>query len=486
MNGHDGGINAERQMLLLALKSYSDSCELPELSPECPFYEMTPRGPMCGEQCLDIIAEHRADMPARKVLDLGDGMAVYARPARKARRGPEPTARPFDAAVFQARDQDKPTDEKHTVSLIKDIADLVAMPPQMADDPEERGYLIRASIDELVSRGFRREDLLLAVAYQTSVNLTAWLVVGEIITNGVPLGGGNTKPAFEVPDEWRGIAQGAVNIEVTDTSSSITLGDFDALQNSFLAWSLRQDLDSLVTWAPLPSPAFRREHARDSHDTEFVRANWIKERFTETYPDRWSTPSLDMEWKYLHGSEVACCDSAQMKLRRVGREDIAVVIAERAVDGRGRGGRRTGKFRVGDFTETAIGLLSSGKQDSAAAMYEALHKLDPSDPEIMNNLGFCLIPADPERALWCLNESTALSPDVTPVTWANKVAALYLLGRDSDALVLARQGCEGAGTVRAWLWLIEDPRKVARLGTDINVGEYVKDLESRLVDDLEG
>jgi len=445
-----------------------------------PVYEITAQGPTCGEQCLDILAAHRDETPLRRVWDLGNGMAAYARPAKKARRGPEPTARPFDAAVFQARDKDKPTDTKHTVSLIKDIVDLLVMPPQIADDVEERSYLIRASIDELVSRGFDRKDLSLTVVFRTSLAMAAWLVIGEIITNELSLGD-NAKLGFVVPEDWHQIAREVIHTGPTGTSSSISLRDVDSLLNAILAWNLEHDVDSVVSWTQLPPAAFIRQHSSDSKDdTAFVRATWIMDRFTQTYPDSWSTPSLDIEWKYIHGREVGCGDASQMKLRRLSREDIAIAIAGRAVEGRGRAERSTRKFRATDFTVTAIELLSSGKYDSAAAMYEALRKLDPSDPDLANNLGFCLMPVNPERALFCLNESAALSKTVNSVTWANKIAVLYLLGLDADAYELAQQECEGAEMATAWLWLIDDSRKIAGLGTDVYIGRYVKGLESKL------
>jgi hypothetical protein len=473
-----GSTSNERRILLLALRSYSDACEPPALTPECPFFQITAKGPTCGEQCLDILAIHRDDVPHGEIWDLGDGMAAYARPTRKARRGPEQSTRPFDASVFTARDKDKPTDTKHTVSLIKELNDLLSIAPQVADDAEERSYLVKASIDELASRGFDQKDLMHVVVRQVSRAMVMWLVIAEVTANG---GFGAAKLDFDVPEQWHQIGHDLVEIGPTDSDPSVSLRNLDSTVDTFMEWNSQQRLDSLISWEKLPPANFIDRRSGHTKDADFSRAKWIVDRFTSTYLYNWSTSSLDLEWKYIHGQEVGCSNPEQMGLRRVRREDVAVVLAERAVKRRGSTeGRRLRVRGASDFTEAGIGLLSAGRYDSAAAMYEALHRLDPTDPELANNLGFCLMPTDPERALSLFVESTSLSSHPQSVAWANQVATLYVLRRDTEAYALTEQSHPHSNPFCAWLWTIDDSRRIVKLSHVSNVTEYVDGLKARI------
>jgi tetratricopeptide (TPR) repeat protein len=430
---------------------------------------------------MDILATHRHEVPHRKVWDLGGDLAAYPRPTRKARRGPEKGTRPFDAAEFVARDKDKPTDTKHTASLIKELDELLSMAPQIADDNEERSYLIKASIDELDLRGFDRKDLMQIVVNQVSRTMVFWACIVEVISKGGL--GAAVKLDFEVPSRWYQIGHSLVEVRTEDSGTSISL-DFHNIKGIFTAlveWNSRQDFDSLISWEKLPSADSINHHSARSKNAAIARADWIVDRFARTYPDDWRTWSLDLEWKYIHGQEVGCCRPEQMRLRPIRHEDIAVVLAERAVK---RRDDTKGRERIipgtKHFTEASIGLLLAGRYDSAAAIYEALHRIDPTDPELANNLGFCLMPTDPERALALFVESISLSSHPQPVAWANQVAALYVLGRDAEACALAEQGHQHANTSSAWLWTINDSRIVGELGAVSSVAEYVDNLKARI------
>jgi hypothetical protein len=367
-------------------------------------------------------------------------------------------------------DKDKPTDTKHTVSLVNDLLHLLSMPPQVADDTEDRAYLIRASFDELVLRGFDRTDLLALAAHQTSIGMIAWIVIAAAMSE---------KLDFEVPAEWSALAQGVARLFSTQTISGPAI---EELVSGLLAWNLKQNLDTLTSWKPMPPKDFITNNSpvRTFDRPALNRGLWIMDRFTRTYPHEWQTSSLDLEWKYIHGQEVGCASRDEMAQRRVSQADTAVVLADRAVKLRGNSKRTPRKFRAQDFTETAIELLSAGRYESAAAMYEALYKIDSTDPELANNLGFCLMPTDPERSLRLFEEAVRKTNNRMPVTWANQVAALYVLGRDAEALSVAEAGCDCPQDASGWLWLVDHTRRITGLGVNIGVTSYIYEIKGRL------
>ena len=66
----------ERQLLVTALVAYSDDCDAPALTPECPFYVETSSGPSCAEECKDILAKVQGDEFANPTFEAPDGLPV--------------------------------------------------------------------------------------------------------------------------------------------------------------------------------------------------------------------------------------------------------------------------------------------------------------------------------------------------------------------------------------------------------------------------
>ena len=93
-----------REILLKALRAYRESCQPPELTPDCPFFTWTSNGPACGEECADLLAEHGCEEPENRI-DLGGGVVLIKQaPPRRPRRGPSKSDRPFDARQIYMSD----------------------------------------------------------------------------------------------------------------------------------------------------------------------------------------------------------------------------------------------------------------------------------------------------------------------------------------------------------------------------------------------
>jgi Flp pilus assembly protein TadD len=89
-------------------------------------------------------------------------------------------------------------------------------------------------------------------------------------------------------------------------------------------------------------------------------------------------------------------------VRTVDEGELAKLIADRAVKAAQdaiEGEREAAERQAFLFVQPAVRFLQDGRRREAAALFEALIDFDPDNPEAQNNLGFCLLPDDPERAL---------------------------------------------------------------------------------------
>lgn len=93
---------AGREIFLRALREYSERCSPPELTPGCPFAIETLNGARgCGEECVDLLAAHRAPPPVEEIR-LGGGFALRPRRPR-ARHGGGRRPKPFDMGELYHR-----------------------------------------------------------------------------------------------------------------------------------------------------------------------------------------------------------------------------------------------------------------------------------------------------------------------------------------------------------------------------------------------
>ena len=187
--------------------------------------------------------------------------------------------------------------------------------------------------------------------------------------------------------------------------------------------------DDLMNWRP-PSTA-------TADDTPFVPHNvsddlWVTERFTKTYLSEWSVPALRSEWRYLHGQKLAPCDPFEMRVREVSANDLARVMADRL-----RADPHPSEELTNMLVKPAVTFLEEGRRTEAAALFEAALRYDPNSADALNNLGFCLLPDDPEQALRHLDAAMGTGQANIEVTNANRLLALILLGRWTSAGDLA-------------------------------------------------
>ncbi|MGC4850338.1 tetratricopeptide repeat protein [Micromonospora sp. DT15] len=465
---------ADRDIFIIALRNFSDACQLPRLTPECPFYEPTSNGPSCGEQCHDLLAEWSRLAPPPTVISLGDGLELIER-RRRHRRGPEPTARPFDAGEIRLHDQERPTNLRHTVSLIVEFDNQLRIPPSMADDVDERRYLIRASLQELVRRGFDRDDLMEVAVSITTTGMIAY-IAAEYLMKTV---GSGASQNLELNSAWLAFQGGLLaEIDPAEPEHAFRVFIDPALVRRVRAWNKTQSLEDLSMWVPPPATILSG-HFERTPASVLNRGKWIIDRFTKTYLAEWSTASLHLEWNYIHSSEPGCAARPEMDLRRLDVNDVAREISKRTVNDQPGRDTEPSAVQLQDFTAIAVDFLESGRFESAVAIYEGLERLRPSDNLIVNNLGFCLMPIDASRALATLKRSAEIAPAPTLETCANLTLAHFLVNDYASAIMTAKAASDISGNGVGWFW-IPDDKKQLTLQRVTDVKGYVQSLVDRV------
>ncbi len=256
-------------------------------------------------------------------------------------------------------------------------------------------------------------------------------------------------------------------------------------------WVQSAPIDDLLVWRSPPS----LNQLPKANDLALVkepnradRALWVLDRFTVTYEADWHLASLHSEWLWLLGQSPGPCPADVMQHRLTRAHDIARCIAD-AHTGRQRDGQRSGPASGGisaaAFVGPAADSLRAGRTSDALAVFRALLRIRPNDPEINNNYGFCLLADEPSSALDWLKRAADLREDPDATNLANRAFAFSSLGQYQEVLMLADElwHLDEEAVRPAFLWLEgSDGRPV--LGEDLDPRLYIARLAQRAAEEL--
>lgn len=266
------------------------------------------------------------------------------------------------------------------------------------------------------------------------------------------LEGGTPSATATVFSEWRRLRR-----EVTkgQPAGEQELRLSKTFRQRLTRWTAETSLSDILSWAPpseLNGPA---EPRLDADHKEFL---WFVERFTKTYLTDWSDESLALEYRYvLEQWRPEHFPSELLLERDVAQEKVCREISSRAVHG-----KTTDPLAQLVLVERALEAIREQKRDVAAAIFTAARTLDPNDPSLANNLGFCLIPDEPVRAIQVLSEARSLGQSDL-LNFANTAAAHAVMGDPEGALAVCEAALAFGLTTKAhvaWLWTLplgEDP-----------------------------
>jgi hypothetical protein len=279
--------------------------------------------------------------------------------------------------------------------------------------------------------------------------------------------------------KWRESLNG--ELEATAARLGLTLPDdygqvmgasIGELMPRVVGWLSSLSLRDLLAWQAPSASEF--EGRLDKADPPSPEARWIFDRFVTTYLDEWATTSLDLEWAYIHGNLVAPCARDAMRTRIVQESELAVVLAHRKHEKNGASDEHM--VSVTALVASAVEHLRAGRRTVAAAIFDSCRRAKPHNGVAHNNYGFCILPDDPSGALEALNVAAKLGMESEPVNVANRMLAMWRLGRVTSALELGQKFMEASPKDDSgYLWQV-DPEGNPELVHARSVIGYVTSL----------
>jgi hypothetical protein len=487
----------DEQLLLNALVTYGDACAQPGLTPSCPYYRKDSAGvPYCEEQCRTLLDDFGVRSRPVRHVQIG-GLVMSGRQLPLTAAG---GVAAFDAQQLYLTDRQKLPANQSTSSLLMGLrATMTQLPLEEGSALKQRakatwlelarrgvpvagivragvlpgvtaeiasfsllpamldaGLLVRAASDEYLQR-------LRALSDQTWGYVLAQAVDSEDSpesARGIAMrtfrpdflkyhfGASQLLPGFGTDESVRPEAISAAMASDVRFTYAIS-GRFLNRVQDWLGRILADDFEEVIAWATPPIPVFTALSARDiSPDPVEL---WLWERYTVTNEEDWSESSLMLEWQVHNGIKERPLPQTIWAERKTDEGVIANLALLKSSSKHDRIARRANGLRADDFVNVAVRHLRVGEVQKAADLYFGLAELRPSDPGVLNNLGFCLVPLDLELALKYLQRAS-IFPVEDPVTnAANRVLVLHLLERDAEATRLAdlilssEQGDDGPG-----------------------------------------
>ncbi|WP_239337813.1 hypothetical protein [Frankia sp. CiP3] len=464
-----------REIFFTALRRLSDQCTPPDLTPECPFSIDLPAGGRgCGEECEELLQQHGSPSRAPGITLSPLGISAYrrSRPGKPKSRAHEDKA--FDAGEIYYRDNGTlPVPQWRTVALLYEVAQIFSTPPHARTVLQSEARVVEC-VSELTRRGFNMPRLILdGLARRISAIILVDLMIGLVKRNESP----GQADLHQVTAAWLAIIDASeskteppVTVrKVGDDKSDVGLakelailvsGDFF---DGIARWCETLDWRRLLNWQAPSSGEFSKMLAAGPGSPTSIdirAAEWMFDRFTNTYLRDWSAESLRLEWRYIRGSRIdPPFPIEQMDDRPVDRQSLANFVADLALTNKGR------NQRVGRLTHAALNLLRSGHRSAASSLFSAYLESDWDDGEMHNHYGFCILPDRPEVALDAF-ERAARAGYRKSINLANRTLALYWLGRSARLLEMVDSAFEAEEIKHrrdAYLWSFVDGREQSKL-----------------------
>ena len=455
----------ERGIFLAALRYYSDNCEAPLLHSNCPYAIQTQDARGCGDECLDLLAAC-GDAEDSEGIPIGNNLAIRRmRPERRARRGPSPVSRPFDAREVAIRERELPVSRRSLSSLLVLLTNLLLEPPgaqnvdeKAAEYHEVSLALYRLEIDpaRLLKAYFAPQMATAAVIY-TMIPLVSdqlppdWTYFERLQWDDL---------IFEDGMNWP--ERLSLMKDNRDLRSRTVVDLMGVHRHKIERWLAGLDPDELLNWKRPTAVEYGALSDKATEDTDEVYT-WLVERFVGTYPGQWTTSSLHLEWKYLHGDIPAPCLSSTMRQRQIDEATVAKLVAERAVHPRADRGLGSSPLLGSKYVNLAVDLLKNGHRQAAFAIMDNAVAGNPAGADGYNNRGFCRMFDDPAAALKDFDEAASLGLGSAPHSLGNRVLALALLGKSAIALEVAEvswQGQLAGGPHQGWMWSFDGEQRI--------------------------
>lgn len=436
------------RILLRALREYSESCEPPHLHHNCPFaVEISSDLRGCGEECMDLLGKYGGP-PASSELTLTSGITVRRSQRPRPRHSAIRQSQAYDArAEYLSESERSPRVQWSLQSLLYRFRELILSSPWHPDvDPANREAELEELLVLLGARGLSlSEHLQSSARFLVRMGLFAELVGNRVV---------ETEEQSEL-GRWQSyIRREGEKLPplpenpISNANQSVAFHEIVLLG----AWSDSAAIDEVLAWSPPEASLdelLTRKPRSDSGqelDSQGSKGRWLVDRFTETYLDRWETESLCLEWSFVHGQVSPPCSPFELKAREVKLTELSAEMADRLVKhsrrlAKGPRGPRSIETNTATMTahlvKPAASFLREGRFTEARALFEAILQTDSESADANNNLGFCLIPENPQLSLKYFDETEKLTGARSDLLAANRMLALAKLGQTTAVVDIA-------------------------------------------------
>lgn len=203
------------------------------------------------------------------------------------------------------------------------------------------------------------------------------------------------------------------------------------------AWAFNAPLGEVLDFSP-PTRARMGKYRLTQRPRPDVLEpyQWLWQRSVGTDVERWTDASLHLEFRWRHRVGPPPFPSVVLSHPGPDLTSLHEHIAGRAVLGESDNAY-AGEVLFWQLQETAVDFLVKGKHDEAWALFHFYFRQKPDDPRVLNNLGFCRVPTDPEVALDWLEQASAGGYEFPSINVHNQCCCLVALNRLGDALMRA-------------------------------------------------
>jgi tetratricopeptide (TPR) repeat protein len=336
---------------------------------------------------------------------------------------------PFDATKLLLMEASSPLSQRSTTTLLLQLRSHAVEPPRQRSHPDSFFFDVWR---ELARRTVPVEAVLrAAVAPAIADAIVRLLTAGE---------------AYELP-EWQQAykacaatrLQGSYQLWFRDHAAEWLSRLLDSDSTGFLSW-LAPPVALLSNIPPPPIPL--------SDDGQ-----WIWDRFTCHRLDDWQPMSLIAEWKFIRNGSHGQLDPRMMNALVFDPSAIGEVALGHFAGVELPNSPLARDLSADQFVHQASTLLKAGEYERAAEIFSALTVVHPADGDALNNLGFCLLPTDPQGAARVLERASSFPCTRPAMNLANRAFASHLLGDDEAALALLSQASEGTRDHPVMMWV---------------------------------
>lgn len=207
----------------------------------------------------------------------------------------------------------------------------------------------------------------------------------------------NMKDQYKTSDEKVGRWKKCLQLRDDGDSASISesMARFKDFLHRFRIWASTARIEDLITLNPPTVDVWNSLNLQKKEDESVASPYlWLCDRYLCGELRRWSTTSLHMEYRFIHGDGIDAFSQKALEPVNINENDLNAVIAERAV----LSTNTTDQVSFEQFFEFSKQYLKDGCYRDAAALFDFYLSMHPQSSNALNSKGFCLIPDSPNKA----------------------------------------------------------------------------------------